>query len=1120
MKPTTLFWCAAAVAACASIPSPTPDQEARLAIGRSHLADDPLRALEVADELLAANPALRGARLLAAEGSLALARSGRGPAHLYLIDAAANFEKALAGVADVEAPAVLYLLAGCRHDLGEFEAGSQAASRAARAWLAIDEPGARRDAAEALMLAGRCDLQLFVAARQAERDAGKADARGRVPFGRDTLQLAQRAGGHFSAARRELPGPATLQLALLQQWLEQPSEVAREYERGLREAPDDTALHDAYIAWMRDAGQAEALPGAYARLVREQPSLPILRWHQARVAFFRADDLRRTGNFQGALAAYGKSEGLFAEYLAMVPAHADATNQWRALCHLSMARCAAESGDLTTAERHAMQAAATSPLATSYDDGQPQLVDSFGNHFLGALVAIHRALTEQADEPLARTLAFHERVLARYPDRWGFLYNNAALAARDLGVAMARDGDQRAAMELWERSYAHYQKAVELSPDDARIANDCGLVLIYHLHRDLDRARALCERAIALGTAQLAALPADASARDRENLEEAVGDAWQNLAVLARDHERRPFADYRRCCEEAVKYFPYQRREAARLLRSEGADDLPSTARADAAAGAATPQGSAAEALAKVAPAVKAKADAEDYDEALALLDGIARDCRDHAPYHVLRAELTTKLAAQARDAGRRGVDLFYRDAIAAWKRAVELDPEPVLPRQLLAQAQFDAGDASDAAQTLDRLLLHLQARGGGKPDELHALHLLRSRAAATAYTQKKQQGDDDKDLHASMRSSFRFLEERGLLDLPLLQQWSAAEQWAGAGAEAVNVYVRALLRQPDDARLFDPIIDTAANVDQLPLAVEALQARSDATGQWYLGKARYWLAHAQRLAGKPAEAQQTLDLARADFAASMQKNPAFRDSCEQWIAMCLGKKGTIALAEDDAGNAEAWLLESARLRPDRLVEDLGNGESTKRSLLLLVDKFLKRNDLAKVEAIARKAADAAPGDVDLQNNAGLFARDHGNALERAGRAREAQEMYEQSYKAYRRAHELDPANVRLRNDCALIAIWHLERDWEQSRQLLESAIADGERTLRDNPPDDRNEREQLDEAIGDCYENLALWHLKHSKDAAAAKAAAQKSQQFHPGQRRPNARRHLQAAERLLQGK
>jgi hypothetical protein len=110
--------------------------------------------------------------------------------------------------------------------------------------------------------------------------------------------------------------------------------------------------------------------------------------------------------------------------------------------------------------------------------------------------------------------------------------------------------------------------------------------------------------------------------------------------------------------------------------------------------------------------------------------------------------------------------------------------------------------------------------------------------------------------------------------------------------------------------------------------------------------------------------------------------------------------------------------------------------------------------------------------------------------------------------------------NVRLRNDCALIAIYHLERDWELSKQLLDSAIEDGQRQLRDDPPDEEDKRQQLEEAVGDCYENLALWHLKHGEDAAAAKAAAQQSMRHYPGERRPGARRHLQAAEKLQREK
>jgi tetratricopeptide (TPR) repeat protein len=1120
MKPTTLTWCAAIVAACASIPTPTAAETARLDAARELLASDPHRALALTDELLRDNPHLRQARLLAGEGSLLLARDGSsGRADLLLQDAVHNFELGLADRPRGDEPRAFVQLAECHFELGDFEHASAAALRAVEGFRAINTGQSHRDAAGALLLAARADFRRFVAARQVEIETGDKDRRGIVPPGSETAQLANVSATRFDAVRREFPAVAVVQIAAIHQWLGNGAGTLKELERGLRDAPDTTEIHDAYLKWFLDNDQHVALVGAYARLVREQPAVPILRWHQGRALSAHADRLRRDGNHQAAAAAYQKAHAAFGEYGAMVPAHADATGQWLALCELATADCVLALGSADRAAEHLFAAADASPLTTSFDNGRPQLADAFGQDFARIAFAIHVRLVEGGDDALARALAFDERVLQRCPDRFGFVYNNAALAARDLGVQRQKQGDEAAAMELWERSYGYYQKAVELSPDDARIVNDCGLMLIYHLHRDYDRARTMFDRAIELGTAQLEALPSNTDAGERDRLEEAVGDAWQNIAVLLREHQGAAFETYKPFCEQAVRYYPYQRREAAALLRDQGGVTLGSTTRGAASPAAAT-QGGAAEALAKVAAQVQAKADAEDYDAALALLDGISKQCTDHAPFQLLRGQMNLKLARQARDTGRSGVDFFYQDAMRALTRAVELDSEPAAPRQLLAEATYESGDTAAAAKITSALLLHLQSQGGGTNEQVLAAHTVRANAAARAFATAKAEKQDEPELLAAARTSFRLLEDKDQLTPELRTLWSVTEQWAAAPAEAVNVYLRALRKTPDDQALLGAAVDTAAAQRQLPLAVEALASRSDATGLWYLGRARYLLADAERNAGRADAAQQLLDEARAAFSASMQKNPDYRDSCEQWLAMCLGKKGVIAFHGDDDKNAEAWLLESMRLRPDRIHEDLGGGETTKRAVLYLVDRFMKRNDLARVEAISRAAADAANGDVDLLNNAGLFARDLGNALEQAGKQKAAAEMYEQSYKAYRRAQQLDPQNVRLRNDCALIAIYHLERDWEQSRELLDAAIADGEAKLREDPPADANEREQLDEAVGDCYENLALWHLKHGQDAAAAKAAALASMQHHPGQRRGGAQRHLQAAERLLRGK
>ena len=77
---------------------------------------------------------------------------------------------------------------------------------------------------------------------------------------------------------------------------------------------DETGIHDAYIAWMTQNGQHDALVGAYRRFVREKPDAPVLRWFEGRANYARADRLRSEGNFQGAISVYRKTRDIFGEY--------------------------------------------------------------------------------------------------------------------------------------------------------------------------------------------------------------------------------------------------------------------------------------------------------------------------------------------------------------------------------------------------------------------------------------------------------------------------------------------------------------------------------------------------------------------------------------------------------------------------------------------------------------------------------------------------------------------------------------------------------------------------------------------------------------------------------------
>ena len=148
---------------------------------------------------------------------------------------------------------------------------------------------------------------------------------------------------------------------------------------------------------------------------------------------------------------------------------------------------------------------------------------------------------------------------------------------------------------------------------------------------------------------------------------------------MLRERKQAPFGDYQRFCEEAVKFYPYQRREAAALLRNKGNQDLSSTQRQNAGSNSGSSagtagekaQGSAAETLKKAMPEIEKHLSGEDFDSALTVLDKLAKDCKDYAPFHLLRGKTNWQLANQGRDNGRKGVEFFYQDAVRAFQRAV-----------------------------------------------------------------------------------------------------------------------------------------------------------------------------------------------------------------------------------------------------------------------------------------------------------------------------------------------------------------------------------------------------------------------------------------------------------------
>lgn len=111
-------------------------------------------------------------------------------------------------------------------------------------------------------------------------------------------------------------------------------------------------------------------------------------------------------------------------------------------------------------------------------------------------------------------------------------WNNFALFSRDTGVAAAGAGDLETAKKLWEQSYQAYEKAIAIDPTDARMTNDTGLMLLYHLDRDLERAEELFQRAWEMGAEACNNPFADPESDSYQTDLGGYTDAMLNLALL------------------------------------------------------------------------------------------------------------------------------------------------------------------------------------------------------------------------------------------------------------------------------------------------------------------------------------------------------------------------------------------------------------------------------------------------------------------------------------------------------------------------------------------------------------------------------------------------------------
>ncbi|MBL8858587.1 MAG: hypothetical protein JNL28_08795 [Planctomycetes bacterium] len=329
--------------------------------------------------------------------------------------------------------------------------------------------------------------------------------------------------------------------------------------RGLALFPEDAVLHATLASALYKSSGREGIIAEYERLAARNPRSARAHWTLGRERLEAALDALAAGKPDA--RAFRAAEADFARCKALADASKDALAaecaEESAFCRTGLGWSLLASGDLDGA-RDAFLSVDDAAKGRLSADRAPRLESGLTGLALVGTQYVARKNTRDAAgivalEKAARVFDYlheYERSNARFAALAAESNRDAAIAieidARALTSAGKIDEANRRlarARELMEKALAAYRTAITLAPDDARILRDAGQVLTNYLQRDAETARGWLERSVLLGKTRAERIAAERTAagageaarkfaRELEEVESLLSDAYQILGVL------------------------------------------------------------------------------------------------------------------------------------------------------------------------------------------------------------------------------------------------------------------------------------------------------------------------------------------------------------------------------------------------------------------------------------------------------------------------------------------------------------------------------------------------------------------------------------------------------------
>ncbi|MFT5285298.1 MAG: tetratricopeptide (TPR) repeat protein [Planctomycetota bacterium] len=509
----------------------------------------------------------------------------------------------------------------------------------------------------------------------------------------------------------------------------------------------------------------------------------------------------------------------------------------------------------------------------------------------------------------------------------------------------------------------------------------------------------------------------------------------------------------------------------------------------------------------------------------------------------LLRARGTTALGNQMIANGGNGIYIQ-----GAFEESLDAYEQAIARMETKASALFGASRAAYQLSLFEEALAHAErgmqaiAEQGEAPELNPIPERSLAEAAYQAYTQSLVEENADRALELFTVAETALNE---LLGRTPSEPWawttlSNLYLWNEQPDAAKSALAQGLDRVPDNADLLANLVNISKSEGGLSAALldinNFVNNHPDiAGGYWWLGSQRFEVG-LEKLVESPADIED-FEAAERAFARARELDPALANNCLGYEVNCRNGIGRAHYNEGNLEAATAAYLSMNELLP-RGVEWRYDGRlfSGIEGLNFVGAAYNERGDWGGAAATYELLRTLQPDAVQWANNAAFFHRDLAVELEQVGKdlcrrsispptepdevARllelaglEASEVtdlstalaerseqnltlaratIEKSYEAYLDVERLAPDDVRLVNDSALIRVWYLYRDFDHAIELLERSIAMGTEQIQD-PTLSEDDRDALENAWGDAYQNLGYLYLVNLKQPDKARPYLEK---------------------------